>query len=527
MTSNTHQGFSLRSVGRSAVILGGGVGAIQVLSIAREIFVAAKVGVSAELDALLIALALPMTIAGVMSTGAADALVPAYLGVRRRSGIDAARRLSGGILTWVTVGGLGLAALLVLLSSQAVAITGPGLSPVGREAATGYVTILAPLAVISAATAVLTGVSQAEERFAAIALAGFVGSAAALVATVGLWDQLGLSALAIGSLLGPVVTAGILLGSLAHGRVLPRPTLRLGGQDSRPFLKQAMPLTLSSVLGQLGVVADRAIASLLAPGAVSALRYGEVLVRAPITAISPAWSSAIYPALVRAAQGSVPNELATATERALRFATVAFVPMAALTAAVAPVAVSVALQRGAFGATDVSQTAVVVAAFAPLIAILMTSPVLARAHLARGDGRVLLTASVIRFAFGISLNVVLGLWLGVAGIALSTAITSGIVIVYFARRLGADEQLGLRPLRRVLVLATLASLVPALPIAALAWGGFVPTGTIEGILALVAFGVLGLLTYGIAATRMGLEEPRVLLATVFNRNRGKQQRPLA
>ena len=77
--------------------------------------------------------------------------------------------------------------------------------------------------------------------------------------------------------------------------------------------------------------------------------------RTPISAISPAWGSAMYPTLVRAARDR-DDSLASTTSRSLRFAIATFVPIAALTAAVAPVAVAVAYGRGAFGPQDVAET---------------------------------------------------------------------------------------------------------------------------------------------------------------------------
>ncbi len=61
-----------------------------------------------------------------------------------------------------------------------------------------------------------------------------------------------------------------------------------------------MPLTISASVLNFNLLTDRAVATLIAPGAVSALRYAEGVIRIPLAAIGPAWFAAIYPALVRA-----------------------------------------------------------------------------------------------------------------------------------------------------------------------------------------------------------------------------------
>ena len=386
-----------------------------------------------------------------------------------------------------------------------------------------YLYVLAPVAFLAAVTGILYSLCQAEDLFAAIAIGAFVGTIVTFVIMVVLWGSLNLMALAVGTLIGQAIGAAILVVAAARASAAPRLSLRTAGLPFRSFLHHAAPLTLSSAILQVNVVFDRAIASLLAPGGVSALRYAEVLVRTPISAISPAWGSAMYPTLVRAARDK-DDSLATTTSRSLRFAIAAFVPIAMLTAAVAPVAVAVAYGRGAFGPEDVAGRPRVVAAFAPLIVILMTSPVLAGAHNARRAGTVLLAGGITNVIFNTILDVAFGAWIGVAGIALASSVASTIVVTFFAVRLAqADPAFRLRPIGRVLVLAIGASIVPAAVVAVIAWSGVVSGGLLVELAALVVFGVVGLGAFlGISAV-IGLEEPVVLARSVWGvLNRGRR-----
>ena len=100
------QGISLASVGRSAAILAGATAAVQVLGIVQWLFLAARVGISADFDALLIGLVLPATLGSVLTAGVSTALVPAYLEARATRSIGDARRLAGTVLTWMTMAGI-------------------------------------------------------------------------------------------------------------------------------------------------------------------------------------------------------------------------------------------------------------------------------------------------------------------------------------------------------------------------------------------------------------------------------------
>lgn len=507
--------LSLASVGRSAAILTGATAAMQLLAIVRELFLAAQIGVSSEFDALLIGLVLPTTLSSVLTSGVTHALVPAYLQLRQ-TGTRDARRLAGTILVWVVIAALVVTALLELLAPALVAVAGPGLSPAGRDQAAAYLRLLAPITIVAGANGIVYAVCQAEEQFRWIAVSVVAGSATTLAILLAMWSPLGLDALAIGTLVGPVIGLMILVLATMRRQVMPSIHLVSRGLGIRALARHALPLTVSSAVLQLNAVFDRAIASLLGPGAVSALRYGDTLVRVPVGAISPAWGAAIYPALVRSAQTPGGSALGSSAGQGLRYLGAIFVPISALTLAVAPVAVSAAYGRGAFTQAGLDMTALVVAGFAPLVCTLMMSQTLTGALNARRAGSVLLAAGILNVILNCVLDVVLGLSIGVAGVALSTSITAIVVATFKARQLARREaDFQLRPLARKIVVALGAALPGALVCGALAWTGHYPSGFFPGLATLAVFGILGLISYFVLATRLGLEEPQVLVRSGF------------
>ena len=118
----------------------------------------------------------------------------------------------------------------------------------------------------------------------------------------------------------------------------------------------------------------------------SALRYAEGVIRIPMNAIGPAWSAAIYPALVRASLLGESRSLGEAAASAMRYVTVIFVPISVATAAMAPLIVEVAYVRGAFDERAAALTAGALAGFAPLLFLTMANSVLTGAHNARQRG---------------------------------------------------------------------------------------------------------------------------------------------
>ncbi len=476
MTEPEGRGFSLASVGRSASFLVGATALVQVVGIMRELFLAAQVGVSPELDAAIVGLALPLVVSTVFVAGARTALVPAYFDADREGDPDRGKRLAGVVMVWVAITGSVAAVLLALGADAAVAVTGPGLDISGKVVAADYVRLTAPILVAMGVSSVLYATCQAEDMFGWIAWSIVTGPLVALITMILLWDDLGLTALAVGSLIGPFVSLVVLVVAVARRHVTPIAGLFGRGLGLRAFWHHALPLTVSAAILQLNTVVDRAVASLVAPGAISALRYGDSLVRAPISAISPAWGAGLYPALVRSTQAQGEDELGPATQRTLRFTIAAFVPIAILAAAVAPVAVAVVFGRGRFGPEDVSRVAEVLAAFAPLIALLMVQPVLVGALNARRQGTMLLVAGIVHVVLNTFFDVVLGFTLGVVGVALSSTFTVALVVLFQAislRRSGTA--IAIPPILRDTGMAALAALPGGLVVAGVCWSGVVPT----------------------------------------------------
>ena len=424
----------------------------------------------------------------------------------------------GAVLVWMGLAGLGISAALWLLAEPVVAITGPGLAEDGTAAeAVRYIQMLAPVVLLGSLSSVFYAVCQAETMFPAIATGTVVGPLLTLAIMVGFWDTLGLDGLILGTIAGTALSLSIVAGATIARRVAPSPRLAIRGLGLREVVGHAGPLSLSAMIMQLNLMIDRAVASVVAVGGVSALRYGELLVRIPFTAIRPAWSTALYPELVRASQGPDRSGLATTTERVLRYALAFFVPLAGLTFAVAPLAVATAYDRGSFGSDDLALTAQVVAVSAPLIVTWTVSPTLVSALNARRKGTVMLAASVVNISLNLVLNVTLGYLLGVVGVALATTLVSVVMVAYFGFMLKRVEPtFSPRRLGPTFVKALLAILPSVLVFGIPIWAGVVGKDLVWRVLVLAVVGAVGLSSYFAIARHIGLGEASAIAA--FGRN---------
>jgi putative peptidoglycan lipid II flippase len=524
MTVEDREPPTLRAVGRSATVLTVAIAGAQALLIVRDLYVAAQIGVDLAFDALLIALLLPTAASSIILSGASAAFVPAYVTVQRTQGRRAATQLAGTILTWIAIAGLSATIGLMLLADPVIARAGVGFDDATRGTAVGYLVILAPIAMAAALSGVLSALLLAEGRIVAMAAARVAGPLVALTLTIGLWEWLGLGSFAAGALAGAFATLLMMIGLALPAHILPFPRLTGPMAELRAFVRHALPLTVSSTVLQLNVLIGRAIATTLAPGAVSALRYGDAIIQAPIGVTSNAWGQALYPALVGAGSRAEPDPGRVATT-SIRHIVAAFVPLSVGIAAMAPQIVTAVYARGAFTIEDVRVTSLVVAAFAPLFLTLMIQPVLVGAHNARRRGGLLLINGLLHAFIGTSMAVVLGMSLGPMGIAAAASIASLVVMTFLAWRLAVLEpSFAVSSLTADGVRAIAASLPPAIPMALIGWYVLPGSGTMAAALFFVGAGAASLVLYVVIARALGYETPATLgrlILRAFTRRIGR------
>jgi putative peptidoglycan lipid II flippase len=370
--------------------------------------------------------------------------------------------------------------------------------------------------VLLAMGSLLSALFQIHDRMRGIAIAWLAGPVASLVVTVVLWDAFGLTALAIAMSVQQGVIVVVLLGLGLRFGILPPLTMTADRGEMARFVRHAMPLTISASVLQFNLLTDRAVATVIGAGSVSALRYAEGITRIPMNAIVPAWTAAIYPALVKAALLGESGTFAQAAAGALRYVIAIFTPLAVATAALAPVIVEVAYVRGAFDERASVLTSVALAGFAPLLVLTMANAILTGSHNARERGVFLMTMGFLDAILNALFNVGLGLTIGVAGIALSTSLTMGLVQVIKAWRLGSIEStFPLGGLLAVSLRSLLASAIVAAPITVIAWTLPHGLGLGPALAALVGLTAAGMIGYVVVARLIGLDEPAIVARTLL------------
>jgi putative peptidoglycan lipid II flippase len=282
----------------------------------------------------------------------------------------------------------------------------------------------------------LTALLNASHRFLAAPLASALGMGMTLAVLAATRDQFGVRAIPWAQLAGELVSVALLLGFLVTRAGLRfRPSLRLP-DPVRRFLRQ-MPAHLGGqAITRLNPLVDQLFAGFVAAaGGTTLLKLSGDVAGGPTSLLQ----AALLPVLLsHLSEHFARQEMANFRRQVRRTALAVFILMALVTAALVLLrgpALRLLYLRG-------QMTPEAVEAMQPiLIAHLVGLPgfgvllVLARAHVAADNTRIMVSMGALNAGLNLALNALLMGPLGLAGIALATSLTNTVVAAVFWWRL--------------------------------------------------------------------------------------------
>lgn len=389
------------------------VGFINLLSrvcgYGKHIAITALIGLSAQLDAFYMAMAVLSLVILVFGDIFDSLGIPRLVDVLRREGEERFREQAGSILAFAVLVSLGLCVLLAVAAPVAPRIA-PGFPPRNKRYILGNLMRLAPVAMLYLPYHALGSFLRAKRRFHGFYLGELLVSLVSLLLIVSFH---GFPYIIPLSLSAAYLVAFLCMIFLCRREFLARwvpETETLRGMTG--LLTRLLPVYATYYLF---VLVDRTFASYLPTGAVSALTYGSLIVMLP--------SSILTVENIFVTPLAESDEKGILIRQILNGIFLLAVPIAFFTAAYAEPIVKAALERGAFHAGSTRMTGEALAFFAFAIPAFFAVPVC---------GRVFLILEKLGPVAGIGLGAVAvnailnGLFLragmGIRGLALATSV---------------------------------------------------------------------------------------------------------
>lgn len=456
------------------------------LGFLRDVVIGAVFGAGPALDAYLVAQGVMNIVLGLIAGAMARSLTPVLARqtttCRGRAGEG---RCSGhptaDVAVTVTMLVLGLASVVMAIwVAPVVSVLAPGFGPDQAELAGELTRIVLIATVLVAGTNLLAGVGHAHGAFGWAGAEGVPFNLVMIVAAAGFGPRYGVAALAVGFVVGSLARLLLQLAPLHRFGTRIRPSLDVRDPGFREVAAMLPPLLLASAVTNVNQLVDRAVASNVSEGAITALSYGWRVVNLPETVLVAAIITPLYPAI--GASGDDLAELRRLLSRGLTAIVTTVVPIAVVLGVTATPVVDALFGYGAFDASAIDTAATALLWYSPGLLALGVGTLFIRACHALGQTMRPMIAAVIAMTVNVAGDLLLGPMFGVAGIAAATtaslfvaAVLNGWWLLRHRDALDATAMTGL--LSRATLGATAAGL------AALALLGLLPADWPSPVLA--------------------------------------------
>jgi putative peptidoglycan lipid II flippase len=356
------------------------------LGFIREAVQAALFGASRLTDVFVVAYNLPEMIQTLFFSGVlSNFFVPVI--TRYREQREELSHVFSVALNGALVLALGLAGLCYLAAPGIITLAAPGLGGADRALAIFLFRLMLPMLVLHCLLAVLKGVLNSVDHYAMPEYAGIFFNFAVIACALGLSSRYGIVSLAYGVVAGSLIQVVVQIPALRQNGLHYRPAHGF----SHPALREVQGLVFGAIVATavvpINAFVDRALASNLHAGSVSALAYAFRVFMLPVSLFAvPVYTVLLTDLSASHQQGKRDAFIEHATAGLSLLFAVALPATAVLIALAVPIT-RILYERGQFTAADTLLTSQALIAFAIGTVSYGTSQIMIRLFNAQKDTR--------------------------------------------------------------------------------------------------------------------------------------------
>lgn len=425
---------------RAIATVGGFTGVSRIFGLMRESLMSHIIGASPLTDAFLVAFKFPNFFRRFFAEGAFNAsFVPQFSGQLASEGPDSARLLAERVMAVLGISLILFVIFIVIATPWVMGAIAPGFSetPERLDMAITFTRITFPYILFISIAALLSGVLNSLDRFAAAAAAPIILNLVMIGAMV-FFSGAGLTtgkALSWAVFLSGVLQLGWLYWSCWRIGFRLRFRLPRLTPEVRKVMRLMVPGAIGAGVMNINLLLDMVFASLLPSGSISFLHYADRLNQLPLSLFGIAMGTALLPSLSRhirlGEEDKARSTQGLAVELSLQLTIPAALGLALLSYPI------IDLLYGLKG-EQVTATAAALAAFATGIPAYVLSKVFATGFFARQDTKTPVKIALISIACNLMLNVILMGPFSHVGLAMATSIAAwvnaGLQLLILQRR---------------------------------------------------------------------------------------------
>ena len=354
----------------------------KLLGFVRQMITGALFGTTRPFDAVIIAQQPAGFIAEIIASSFATIAIPLYLEEKSKNGDESARQFARSLLSFISIFLIIFGVVLFLFPTIFVRIFAPGFPESTLILASEYLKIFSIFPLLTGLVNMFGTFLRAERMFFQYSFASFTFNIFAIPTLVLLAPTMGAGAYAMAFVIGNVFIA---LFSYLFGK-----RIWTAFPFSKPFTPQvlkafylASPLFISIMVGNINNIVDKAFASILPVGTISALTYSFTIVTVIVGLASTGLISSSFTSLSESASLVDDIALKDKARRVNELIINALSPVAAFSITAAPWIIAIVYQRGQFTHISTLNTSTALIGYAPMILTTPINAMLANIYIAK------------------------------------------------------------------------------------------------------------------------------------------------
>ena len=400
----------------------------KLLGFIRQMITGALFGTTKSFDAVIIAQQPAGFISGIIASSFATIVIPLYLEEKSKNGSKSARQFAKSLLGFISIFLIIFGLVLFFFPTIFVEIFAPGFPKSTLIIASGYLKIFSALPLFTGLTDIFGAFLRAERMFFQYAFASFTFNIFAIPTLVLFAPTMGAGSYAMAFVVG---NASIALFSYLFGK-------RIWGTFpfSNPFTHQvlkafylAFPLFLSIMIGTVNSIVDKAFASMLPVGTISALTYSFTIVSVIVGLATTGLIGSSFTSMSESASIMDDTSLKDKVSRVNEVIIKVLAPIVAFVIVAAPWIITIIYQRGKFTHVSTMNTSIALIAYAPMILTIPVGNMLSNIYISKKNTLRLTILSIPFILLNAGLDWLLMKPYKQAGIAAASSIASIIWIV--------------------------------------------------------------------------------------------------
>lgn len=436
----------------------------KLLGFFREILLSYFFGASGISDAYLISQNIPGVIFQFVGTGLLTCFIPVYFQAKKNSGKERADAFTNMLITAVLLFSTMVIVLIWLFTPDVIKVFAAGFEGQTITYATWFTRIGVLSLYFSTIIYVYNSYLQANSVYGPSAFAAIPNNLCIMLsiafgASINIWLLPIGSCLAVGAqmlfLIVPVHKHGFHLAL----------KLDLNDRYLKMFIRLVIPTILGVSVNQINTLVDRTIASQVAVGGISALTYANSLIMLVQGGLVDPINTVFYPQITEAVSNNNTATAKSGIERVLNYILTLLIPITAGFVVFRNLIIEALFVRGVFDSVAAKMTSDALSFYAIGLIFIGIREMLSRFYYAHSYTKIPMRNSIIGVMVNVVLNLVLGKMLGIAGLALSTAISAQVTAMLLW--LGCDKHLKsghiMISLSNIIktIVATVMALIPA------------------------------------------------------------------